>query len=93
MCGRVTVDFSIEQIDEMYKLYKKYDEATTAAQPRYNVAPSQDILIVRQDLVGTRELVFTRWGLIPAATSLSTHGPNQWPRSLPSDLHLNAGGA
>jgi putative SOS response-associated peptidase YedK len=37
-----------------------------AASPRYNVAPSQDILAVRQASDGARELIPLRWGLVPA---------------------------
>jgi putative SOS response-associated peptidase YedK len=34
--------------------------------PRYNIAPSQPVLIVRLDAKGERELVLVRWGLIPS---------------------------
>jgi putative SOS response-associated peptidase YedK len=34
--------------------------------PRYNIAPSQLVNIVRQDVSGHRELVPVNWGLIPA---------------------------
>jgi len=33
--------------------------------PRYNVAPTQDVPIVRQNAHGARELVQVRWGLVP----------------------------
>lgn len=33
--------------------------------PRYNIAPSQPVLIVRRDLRDRRELALVRWGLIP----------------------------
>src|SRR4051812_41187242 len=34
--------------------------------PRYNIAPTQPVLIVRPDGRGRRELVLVRWGLIPS---------------------------
>lgn len=34
--------------------------------PRYNIAPSQPVHIVRQDAMAERELVLVRWGLIPS---------------------------
>lgn len=34
--------------------------------PRYNIAPTQPVLIVRNDLKGAREMTLVRWGLIPS---------------------------
>lgn len=34
--------------------------------PRFNIAPTQDAPVVRQDDDGTRMLVLLRWGLIPS---------------------------
>jgi putative SOS response-associated peptidase YedK len=34
--------------------------------PRYNIAPTQPVLIVRHDPAANRELRLVRWGLIPA---------------------------
>lgn len=34
--------------------------------PRYNIAPSQPVLIVRSDHQDRREIVLVRWGLIPS---------------------------
>ncbi len=34
--------------------------------PRYNIAPSQQIAVVRQQNGGDRELTFLQWGLIPS---------------------------
>lgn len=33
--------------------------------PRYNIAPTQQVPIVRQNAAGERELVAVRWGLVP----------------------------
>ena len=34
--------------------------------PRYNLAPTQPVLAIRETDAGTRELVALRWGLVPA---------------------------
>lgn len=34
-------------------------------QPRYNIAPTQQVAVVRQDAGGQRHLSYLRWGLIP----------------------------
>ena len=34
--------------------------------PRYNIAPSQPVLIARNDIKGVPELQLVRWGLIPS---------------------------
>jgi len=34
-------------------------------QPRYNIAPTQQVPIVRANAQGERELVHVRWGLVP----------------------------
>ncbi len=36
--------------------------------PRYNIAPTQPVLIARNDVRGRRELQLVRWGLIPSWT-------------------------
>ena len=41
-------------------------ENEAAFPPRYNIAPSQPVLIVRLDHARRRELVLVRWGLIPS---------------------------
>ena len=63
MCGRLTLDISIETINKIYGITRKIDRDLN---PRYNVTPSQDIPIIKQDAEGARELAFARWGLIPS---------------------------
>jgi putative SOS response-associated peptidase YedK len=41
-------------------------EVFPATAPRYNIAPTQQVLVVRKTEEGTRELVPLRWGLIPS---------------------------
>jgi putative SOS response-associated peptidase YedK len=43
--------------------------------PRYNVAPSQDIIIVRGDENVGREAVLTQWGSVPSWSKDPDEGP------------------
>lgn len=51
-----------------HKAVESYFSVTSADPypPRYNIAPTQPVLIVRLDPAGTREAVLVRWGLIPS---------------------------
>ncbi len=59
MCGRFTLTAPAEQIRDLFDLGELPD-----LEPRYNIAPTQDILVIRQNESG-REPVMMRWGLIP----------------------------
>lgn len=63
MCGRLVIDLAPEMISEIYGIVRKIERDIS---PRYNVAPSQEIPIVREDGEGVRELAIVRWGLIPS---------------------------
>lgn len=59
MCGRFSLTHTSEDLLEYFQLAK-----VPSLEPRYNIAPSQDIAAVRQ--VGNeRQLVLLRWGLVP----------------------------
>ncbi len=60
MCGRFTLTTPGELIAEAFGL-----EDAPALEPRYNIAPTQPIAVVREDPDG-RTLSFLRWGLVPA---------------------------
>ena len=61
MCGRFSLHSPAAQISEAFHLP---DLAALALKPRYNIAPSRDIAIIRN--AGTEpELVMARWGLVP----------------------------
>lgn len=62
MCGRFTHRLTWKQIVELYKLT---GDQPFELKPRYNVAPSQKVPVVRER-AGRRELALLRWGLIPA---------------------------
>jgi putative SOS response-associated peptidase YedK len=48
--------------------------------PRYNIAPTDDVPVIRVDpRDGTREVAMARWGLVP-----------WWSKELPKKPHINA---
>jgi len=59
MCGRYTLYHDEQDLTELFEL-EAFDWA-----PRYNIAPTQSVPIVRQGAAG-RERVDARWGLVPA---------------------------
>ena len=61
MCGRFTNRFSWKELHERLDLIG----APLNLRPRYNVAPSQDVVVARAARDG-RALAMLRWGLIPA---------------------------
>jgi len=61
MCGRFTLHTPELRIREAFNLDAS---ASLGLQPRYNIAPSQPVPIIR-DTDSGREMVMARWGLIP----------------------------
>ncbi len=64
MCGRFTYRLTWAQIVDLYRLTDKAEPLFSLA-PRYNVAPSQRVPIIRER-DGRREAALLRWGLIPS---------------------------
>jgi putative SOS response-associated peptidase YedK len=62
MCGRLTLTLSPEEISEWFDIDVDVDELDLVA--RYNVAPTQNIPVVRND-AGRHRLDIMRWGLVP----------------------------
>jgi len=62
MCGRYTLIANAEAIRLLFEL-PAFDERLVT--PRYNIAPTQPIAVIRATPKG-RELLPMRWGLIPA---------------------------
>lgn len=60
MCGRYTLYHDEEDLSALFEL-----DAFPVA-PRYNVAPTQSVPIVRAGDDGRRERLDARWGLVPA---------------------------
>jgi len=60
MCSRYSLTSPAEAVRAYFR---HHNEAVYP--PRYNIAPTQPVAIVRPDHAGRRELVLVRWGLIP----------------------------
>jgi putative SOS response-associated peptidase YedK len=60
MCGRFALFASGEELRERYPFVED-----AQIEPRYNIAPTQPVKIVRETDMG-REMVSLRWGLIPS---------------------------
>lgn len=61
MCGRYSLTTPGEVLTETFALPEAPE-----VEPRYNIAPSQEVPAVRVDpFGGQRELAFLRWGLVP----------------------------
>lgn len=58
MCGRYTLKTNIQTVAQVFNV-----APTLETQPRYNVAPTQEVVTVMQN--GQRHLAMMRWGLIP----------------------------
>jgi len=63
MCGRYNLITDVQALIDFFEIDQTLVDAS-ALQPRYNIAPSQDVPVVR-DTGNGRELVLARWGLVP----------------------------
>lgn len=61
MCGRLIL---ATPAAELARLFGFPDRAPLM--PRYNLAPTQELPIVRTDSEGRRQMVMARWGLVPS---------------------------
>lgn len=59
MCGRYNLISDAGALVDFFRTVNRLD-----TQPRYNIAPSQDVPVVRAGKSG-RELVLMHWGLVP----------------------------
>jgi putative SOS response-associated peptidase YedK len=66
MCGRFTLTASGDELAEAFDL----DEAPSLA-PRYNIAPSQDVVAVVAGPEGRRRLDVLRWGFVPERATIA----------------------
>jgi putative SOS response-associated peptidase YedK len=61
MCARYTLTAPAAKVAELFGV-----DIELGLKPRYNIAPTQQILAVRLDSDGKREAANLRWGLIPS---------------------------
>lgn len=78
MCGRYTNEMTWA---EMHALYSIHDPSRprTNVQPRFNIAPTQDVDFAHLDKAGNIELDRGRWWLVPF-----------WAKELPKAAMFNA---
>jgi putative SOS response-associated peptidase YedK len=62
MCGRFTLTKNLKELAERFSASVSSESTPTA--PRYNIAPTQNVIVVSDD--GQRHLQQMRWGLIPS---------------------------
>ena len=60
MCGRFTTFLSPEILENTFGVQAPLD-----IPPRYNIAPTQQVWIIREAATGGRHLSSVRWGLVP----------------------------
>ncbi|MCE9554773.1 MAG: SOS response-associated peptidase [Planctomycetes bacterium] len=65
MCGRFTLRTPATVLAKQFDLSMQLD-LLGDLKPRYNIAPTQQVLAVRDAMPGKREPVWFRWGLIPS---------------------------
>lgn len=63
MCGRFTNEFTWAELHALYSIHDA--PPSSNLQPRYNIAPTQDVDFVGLDKGGNRELLRGRWWLVP----------------------------
>jgi putative SOS response-associated peptidase YedK len=61
MCGRFTQNYTWEEVQSFRNLIG----TPRNLRPRYNIAPTTGVDVIRLDADGRRELVSMRWGLLP----------------------------
>jgi putative SOS response-associated peptidase YedK len=61
MCGRFTLEIPSETLAEMFGLAEH-----PVVLPRYNVAPTQQVPVIRESAEGGNRLDYLQWGLIPS---------------------------
>jgi putative SOS response-associated peptidase YedK len=61
MCGRFTLSANAQRLHDFFPLFEIPETV-----PRYNIAPTQMVLAVKQDQDAKPKAAFLRWGLIPS---------------------------
>jgi len=78
MCGRFTHHLPWSEIVGMYRLTLDRDRGRNT-QPRYNIAPTQNVLFVHHDKDHNQTVEEGRWWLVP-----------HWSKELPNTTLFNA---
>ena len=76
MCGRFTLRTPLTVLIQHFDLDSRGERQMPLFDARYNIAPTQDILVVRNDpRDGQRAATLLRWGLIPSWSKEPGGGP------------------
>ncbi len=78
MCGRYTNEMTWAELHALYSIHDT-PPAKTNSQPRFNIAPTQDVDFAHLDKAGNIELNRGRWWLVP-----------HWAKELPKAAMFNA---
>ena len=65
MCGRFTLRTAAPVLVQQFGLSAQLDFLDDL-KPRFNIAPSQQVLAVRESMPGQRSPAWLRWGLVPS---------------------------
>jgi putative SOS response-associated peptidase YedK len=66
MCGRFTAEYTWAEVHDLHSLSdKNFPVSPHNMQPRYNIAPTQDVDFLAIDRGGNPELLRGRWWLVP----------------------------
>lgn len=64
MCGRFTNQMTWAEIHALYSIHDTAPPPTNV-QPRFNIAPTQDVFFAHRDKAGGLEIDYGRWWLVP----------------------------
>lgn len=64
MCGRFVLSISARKLMDYFGVSDSFGHNPWSA--RYNIAPSQPVLLIRPNSAGRHEAVHTSWGLLPS---------------------------
>lgn len=78
MCGRFTNELTWAELHALYSIHNA-PPAQTNSQPRFNIAPTQEVDFAHLDKAGNIELDQGRWWLVP-----------HWAKELPKAAMFNA---
>jgi putative SOS response-associated peptidase YedK len=78
MCGRFTLRTPSTVLIEHFDLDVRGDRQLAMFEPRYNIAPTQDIVVIRAlEASSKRDASPMRWGLVPSWAKELAGGPPQ----------------
>jgi putative SOS response-associated peptidase YedK len=87
MCGRYRLTAKERYLRDHFGL-----DGDLSWAPRWNIAPTQQVPVVRQDRKEPkRTFALLRWGLIPFWTLLAKCHMIRWPSWLSAEMRVGAG--